>query len=59
MVRILDRYAVRELLGPFLLAVAGFVVIGIMDFLFTLVDMFVNQDAPLIAVLRLLFLKYR
>ena len=54
---ILDRYAIRELLGPFILGVFGFVVIGMLDFLFTLVDMFINQDAPLVAVLRLLIFK--
>lgn len=56
-IKLLDRYAIRELIGPFVLGVGGFVVIGMMDFLFTLVDMFVNQDAPLVAVLRLLIFK--
>ncbi len=57
MLKILDRYAIREVLGPFILAVAGFIIIGMMDFLFTLVDMFVNHGAPLWAVVRLLIFK--
>lgn len=54
---ILDRYILIQFLGPFFLAVGGFVVIGIVDILFTLVDLFVNSGVPLLVVFRLLVYK--
>ena len=49
---ILDRHVVTQFMGPFLLAVGGFVIIGIVYILFTLVDLFVNSVVPLFVVAR-------
>jgi len=54
---ILDRYVFQQFLGPFFMAVAGFVIIGIVDILFTLVDLFVNNGVPFTVVFRLLIYK--
>lgn len=54
---ILDRYLLKEFTGPFLLAVGGFVLIGIVDLVFTLVDLFINSGVPLLVVSRLLIYK--
>lgn len=54
---ILDRYIYKDFSGPFLLAVGGFVIIGIIDILFTLVDLFVNSGVPFWVVTRLLLYK--
>lgn len=51
---LLDRYILSEFIGPFLLAVMGFVIIGIVDILFTLVDLFINLGIPFLIVVRLL-----
>lgn len=56
-IKILDRYLIWEMIAPFTLAVAGFVIIGIVDILFTLVDLFVNSGVPLLVVTRLLIYK--
>lgn len=56
-VKIMDRYIVKELLGPFGLAVCGCVIIGIVDILFTLIELFVNSGVPFLIVLRLLLYK--
>ncbi|MBT5855707.1 YjgP/YjgQ family permease [bacterium] len=54
---IIDRYVFTQFLGPFILAIGGFVIIGIVDILFALVDMFVNSGVPLLVVMRLLLYK--
>ena len=54
---ILDRYIVQQFTGPFLLSVGGFVIIGIVDILFTLVDLFINSGVPFLIVTRLLLYK--
>lgn len=54
---ILDRYLLKQFLGPFVLAVGGFVIIGIIDLLFLLVDLFVNSGVPLPVIFRLLVYK--
>jgi len=51
---LLDRYILSEFVGPFLLAVGGFVIIGIVDILFTLVDLFINRGVPFLIAARLL-----
>lgn len=55
--KIIDVYVFKQFLGPFFMAVAGFVVIGIVDILFTLVDLFVNNGVPFTIVFRLLIYK--
>lgn len=54
---ILDKYLAKEYLGPFFLAVGGFVIIGLVDILFTLVDLFINSGVSLLVVTRLLIYK--
>jgi lipopolysaccharide export system permease protein len=56
-VRIIDRYLIGEFIGPFLLAVGGFVIVGLVDILFTLVDLFVNAGVSGFIVARLLIYK--
>lgn len=54
---ILDRYITRQYFGPFFLAVGAFVIIGIIDILFTLVDYAVNYGVPFLTIFRLLIYK--
>ena len=54
---ILDRYLLRQFLGPFLLAVMGFTLIGIVDILFSLVDMTILSGIHVGVTVRLLFYK--
>lgn len=56
-VSIIDRYLTREFTGPFALATAAFVVIGMVDILFTLVDQIFNNAMPVWIVIRLLIYK--
>lgn len=51
---ILDRYIGRQFIGPFLLAVGGFAIIGLVDILFSLVDLAVLSRVPLLVVTKLL-----
>ena len=55
--KILHRYLISEIISPFLLAIAGFVIIGITDILFVLADQLINKHAPLLAILQLLIYK--
>ncbi|MFA5928430.1 MAG: LptF/LptG family permease [Candidatus Margulisiibacteriota bacterium] len=55
--KIVDRYLIGEIMGPFSLAVIGFIVIGIADVVFVLADSLINKQVPLLAVLKLLVLK--
>jgi lipopolysaccharide export system permease protein len=54
---IIDRYLAREFFGPFMFSVGGFLIIGLMDFIFALVDLFINANVPLSVVARLLVYK--
>lgn len=54
---IIDRYILSEVAGPFFFGVIGFVIIGMVDILFTLIDLFINSGIPLFVVLRLLIFK--
>ncbi|MFC1517268.1 LptF/LptG family permease [Candidatus Margulisiibacteriota bacterium] len=54
---IIDRYILSEVMGPFLFGVIGFVIIGMVDILFTLIDLFINSGIPFLVVLRLLIFK--
>ncbi len=55
--KILDRYMAGELIYPFLLGIAGFVVIMTTDLVFTFVDMIINKGIPAEAVTRLILFK--
>jgi lipopolysaccharide export system permease protein len=54
---IVDRYLIKEFLGPFLFSLAGFVIIGLVDYIFAYVDWFVNSGVSLGVILRLLIYK--
>lgn len=54
---ILDRYLLRQFLGPFSLAVMGFTIIGIVDILFSLVDLTILSGVHVGVTARLLFYK--
>ena len=54
---IIDRYLARELIGPFLFSIGGFIIIGLVDLIFALVDLFVNSGVSLGVVTRLLIYK--
>lgn len=54
---IIDRYLLRELIGPFLFSIGAFVIIGLVDLIFALVDLFVNSGVSLGVVSRLLLYK--
>ena len=54
---IIDRYLFREFFGPFLFSLVGFIIIGLVDLIFALVDLFVNSGVPLSVITRLLLYK--
>jgi len=54
---IIDRYIFKELLNPFIFGAMGFVIIGMTDLLFSLVDMFINRGVPFLVALKLLVYK--
>ena len=54
---ILNRYLIREFLGPFIFSLCGFIIIGLVDFIFALVDLFINSGVSLGVVTRLLIYK--
>lgn len=39
----LDRYLVREMLGPFMVGVVGFILVLAVDLLFTMADLIINK----------------
>jgi len=55
--KVLDRYLMSEVAGPFLFGMIGFIVIGMVDIVFTLIDMFINNGVPFLIVLKLLVFK--
>lgn len=55
--KILDRYLVRETLGPLMVGVLGFIMVLMVDLLFTMADLIINKGVPLWAVLKLLAYK--
>jgi len=55
--KILDRYVISEMVGPFLVGVIGFVLVLAVDLLFTMADLIINKGVPLWAVLKLLLYK--
>ena len=54
---IIDVYIIREILNPFLLAVGGFAIIGMVDIMFVLVGSAVASGISFLIVLRLLLYK--
>lgn len=56
-VLIIDRYLFSEFFGPFLVAVGGFAIIGIVEILFYLVELAVLSGISYWVVIRLLFFK--
>lgn len=55
--KLLDRYVLREMAGPFLVGVVGFILVLTVDLLFTMADLIINKGVPALAVLRLLVYK--
>ena len=56
-ITILDRYLFKQFTGPFLLAVGGFALIGIVDILFYLVELAILSGISFYTILRLLLYK--
>jgi len=56
-VKLLDRYISLEMLGPFFLGILGFVLVMIVDLLFTFVDLIINRGVPFFSVIQLLLYK--
>jgi lipopolysaccharide export system permease protein len=54
---IIDKYLINEFLGPFLFSLFGFIIIGLVDLIFALVDLFVNSGVALGIITRLLIYK--
>ena len=54
---IIDRYLIKEFFGPFLFSLGGFIIIGLVDLIFALVDLFVNSGISLGIITRLLIYK--
>ena len=55
--KLLDRYVLREMLGPFLVGVVGFILVLTVDLLFTMADLIINKGVTVWAVLKLLLFK--
>jgi lipopolysaccharide export system permease protein len=53
----LDRYVIREMAGPFLVGVVGFILVLAVDLLFTMADLIINKGVPILAVLQLMLYK--
>jgi len=56
-VKTLDRYLLREILGPFMIGILGFILVMMVDLLFTFVDLIINRGVPLGAIVKLLIFK--
>lgn len=56
-VKTLDRYLLSELITPFFIGIAGFVVILTTDLLFAFVDLIINRGIPAGAVFQLVLYK--
>jgi lipopolysaccharide export system permease protein len=55
--KVLDRYLLAEMLGPFFVGVVGFILVLAVDLLFTMADLIINKGVPLWAVLKLMIYK--
>ncbi|MGE4169419.1 MAG: LptF/LptG family permease [Candidatus Margulisiibacteriota bacterium] len=54
---VLDRYIISEFLGPFVLGVAGFAIIGVVDVLFYLVELSVLSHVAVGTIVQMLLYK--
>ena len=54
---IIDRYVLKEIINPFILAVGGFAIIGLVDILYFLVDIAVRSHVSVLVIIRLLAYK--
>jgi len=57
MVRRCDRYLLREMLGPFILALAGLVLFILLNIILSLSDLMVDRGIGMLTLLRLVVLK--
>ncbi|MDD5456916.1 MAG: LptF/LptG family permease, partial [Candidatus Margulisbacteria bacterium] len=57
MVKLFDRYCIKELTFPFLIATTAFVIIGLVDLLFSLLDYLINRGVPAGVIFKLLLYK--
>jgi lipopolysaccharide export system permease protein len=55
--KVIDRYFLNEMIGPFMIGVIGFVLVMTVDLLFTMADLIINKGVPLWAVMKLLVYK--
>jgi lipopolysaccharide export system permease protein len=55
--KIIDRYVAREMIGPFIIGILGFILVLAVDLLFTMADLIINKGVPLGAVMKLLVYK--
>lgn len=54
---IIDRYLFKDFFGPFLFSLGAFIIIGLVDLIFALVDLFVNSGVAFSIITRLLIYK--
>jgi len=54
---VLDRYLIREFMGPFVLAIGGFTLIAIVNILFFLVELLIISGVSFVTISRLLALR--
>lgn len=52
--KIIDRYMLTEMLGPFCIGVVGFILVLAVDLLFTMADLIINKGVPFFSVLKLM-----
>ena len=55
--KIIDRYILSDVAGLFFLGMVALVIIGTIDLVFSLIDMFVNNGVPLAVVCKILIFK--
>jgi len=55
--KVIDRYLLFEMFGPFLVGILGFILVLSVDLLFTMADLIINKGVPIWAVLKLLVYK--
>ncbi len=57
LVKVFDSYTLKELLFPFFIALSAFVIIGLVDIVFSLLDYLVNRGVSVSVIFKLLLLK--
>ncbi|MCL5774543.1 MAG: LptF/LptG family permease [Firmicutes bacterium] len=55
--KILDRYILKEMISPFLMALGGFIIFMVADIMFLMADQIINKGVPVIVILQMLVLK--